>query len=392
MRGSDGSSHESKSMKYVSKSSSSKHSLLSARLREHQKQAELVAREEALTKKQVLEDSKMQILQQQEALAIKTELEVSKARSKVLEQFEEDSNPSQRNIIDKPPTHHQQRSNPAYEFNVPILQDDSSSMISRISESRSPIVLQRKRDFEVHEVQAASKYQHRPQTTSEALPRVQDRIKARSSNSVKSDHSSSSAEDIMHSVARQLKKPHVEVGKFSGDPLKYKQFVRQFEARIVANTDDDDERLTYLDHYTTGEPNKIVCSLSYLDSSVAYSAIWHELNERYGDSDVIATTFINKALKWPFIHPNDVKALDEYSIFLCECQHAVSSLDSLKSLSTLIISKNFSGIYQCTCMSVGDLLLNDTERNANNIVSATLLNSLNWKQERQITQFMVKLR
>ena len=159
MRGSDGSSHESKSMKSVSKSSSSKHSLLSARLRENQKQAELVAREEALTKKQALEDSKMKILQQQEALAIKTELEVSKARSKVLEQFEEDSNPSQRNIIDKPSTHHQQRSNPAYEFNVPILQDDSSSMISRISESRSPIVLQRKRDFEVHEVQAASKYQ-----------------------------------------------------------------------------------------------------------------------------------------------------------------------------------------------------------------------------------------
>ena len=84
-------SHNTHSDSYVSempsKCSSVKSSILSAKLQEHQKQAELAARVKALKFRQVLEQSKLKI-EQEEELAINTEIAVSAARSKVLDCYD----------------------------------------------------------------------------------------------------------------------------------------------------------------------------------------------------------------------------------------------------------------------------------------------------------------
>ena len=99
------------------------------------------------------------------------------------------------------------------------------------------------------------------------------------------------------------------------NPLKFRRFLRQFNSRVVPNTDDDEERLSFLEQFTKGEPNKIV---SHLDGTVGYQAALHELHERYGDPEIIASCFLKKALTWPAIKPNDAKSLDEFGIFLFE--------------------------------------------------------------------------
>jgi hypothetical protein len=38
------------------------------------------------------------------------------------------------------------------------------------------------------------------------------------------------------------------------------------------------------------------------------------------DTDVIASAFIKKALEWPTIRNTDTKLLDEFALFLVECQ------------------------------------------------------------------------
>ena len=134
-------------------------------------------------------------------------------------------------------------------------------------------------------------------------------------------------------VARLLNKPPTEVRKFSGDPLDYKRFLRQFHSRVVVNTDTDEERMNYLEQFTTGEANKVVCGYGYLDDG--YQAALEELAHRYGNPRVIVSSFIQKALDWPAIRPDDPKGLDEYSIFLSECLHAVRSVDSGGSLDSL---------------------------------------------------------
>lgn len=61
---------------------------------------------------------------------------------------------------------------------------------------------------------------------------------------------------------------------------------------------------------------------SYLDAAVGYPAAIKELKRRYGDPEVIANSYIKKVLSWPPIRAEDPKALDEFAVFLKECEAA----------------------------------------------------------------------
>ena len=52
-----------------------------------------------------------------------------------------------------------------------------------------------------------------------------------------------------------------------------------------------------------------------LDSSTGYAAAIKELNNRYGNEEVIASAYVQKALNWPVIKISDVKALDDTLFF-----------------------------------------------------------------------------
>jgi len=141
-----------------------------------------------------------------------------------------------------------------------------------------------------------------------------------------------STDAMFLSIVKHMNMPSSDITKFTGDPLQYKRFMRQFQTKIINNTDDYDERMNYLVQYTGGEANNIVVGLSYLDSNVAYAAAMKELDERYGNSDVLVHSFVTKALSWRNIKPNDAKGLDEYSIFLVECSNAVKSIEAMRIL------------------------------------------------------------
>ncbi|XP_014675467.1 PREDICTED: uncharacterized protein LOC106815516 [Priapulus caudatus] len=130
------------------------------------------------------------------------------------------------------------------------------------------------------------------------------------------------------SITKELRKPQIELQKFGGDPMEYPRFLRQFKTRIVAYTDSDDERLSYLEQYTTADAHKIVKGYSHLESTVGYKAAMDKLKNRYGDPEVIAAAYIKRALDWPVIKPDNAKALDDFAVFLMECQHAVGSVQA----------------------------------------------------------------
>ena len=68
-------------------------SILSAKIKEEQNKAELCARKAALKRKQELEMEKLRLQQQTEELDLKTEMDISDAKHKVLEQYSDHSNP-----------------------------------------------------------------------------------------------------------------------------------------------------------------------------------------------------------------------------------------------------------------------------------------------------------
>ncbi|XP_074661512.1 uncharacterized protein LOC141914144 [Tubulanus polymorphus] len=134
------------------------------------------------------------------------------------------------------------------------------------------------------------------------------------------------------SIVNELRKPKIELKTFGGDPLSYPKFKRQFETCILQFSESFEERLSYLEQYTTGAANKIVSGFSHLPAEVGYRAAMNELNDRYGDQETVANAYVKRALEWPSIKADNPAGLDEYAIFLTEVLHAVSSIDGLKIL------------------------------------------------------------
>ncbi|XP_064631624.1 uncharacterized protein LOC135489923 [Lineus longissimus] len=133
-------------------------------------------------------------------------------------------------------------------------------------------------------------------------------------------------------LAREFRKPVVEIDKFDGDPTRYTQFCRQFNARIVNNTDSYDECLSYLLQFTSGEAHQVAQGFAHLNAKVGFDAAIQEFQRRYGDPNFVAQSYIMKALDWPPIKPDDPKALDQFGIFLRECQYAIQEVNALGTL------------------------------------------------------------
>ena len=128
-------------------------------------------------------------------------------------------------------------------------------------------------------------------------------------------------------MVKLMRKPSLDIDKFDGDALLYRRFVRQFDNYVSAFCDNDHERLTYLEKFTTGEAHRVVMGYSNLGSHAGYVAAMRALEERYGNEENIASAYVQKALNWPVIKISDVKALD--SIFLRECLHAIEEVGAL---------------------------------------------------------------
>ena len=88
-------------------------------------------------------------------------------------------------------------------------------------------------------------------------------------------------------------KPKLEIKKFDGDCLFLTKFTRQFKSRIekICN---DDEKMTYLEQFTTGEAHRIVTGYSFLLSDVGYKEAVKELSRRYGDAEVMANSYVQQ--------------------------------------------------------------------------------------------------
>jgi hypothetical protein len=191
------------------RSSGSVSTLALARLANEQKRLELSVKAESLKKKQAIEAAKLRLQQQEEELQLEEECAISEAHRKLLDEVDHESVSSR--VIGARASHR-------------------TGSVNSVN-SRSP----------VNSVHNAS--------------------------SVNSDDSNAS---VLMSVVRHLNKPVSQLEKFDGNPLCYHRFMRQFRSKVVANCDDPEECLNYLEQYTSGDAQKIVIGLSYLDAETGY--------------------------------------------------------------------------------------------------------------------------
>ncbi|XP_045161949.2 uncharacterized protein LOC123526762 [Mercenaria mercenaria] len=276
----------------VSRHSSVYSQLSIEKLKESQRKIELLTRAAALKERQKIEEEKLKLKIKEEELELSTEIKISDAKTKVMDELEKSIRMDE-NIFE--------------ETNLPLNLDapEFKPDMERVSPP--------------------------PTLPKSANPQMNSYMKPECTYSTTNIYSSNE-NDGLHRVTRELNKPKSEIIKFEGNPMDYNRFIRQFQTRVLNNTDSYDERMNFLLQFTTGEAHKIASGYSHLSAEVGFTATMKEFKDRYGDPDVVANEYVKKALEWSVIKADNPKALDQYSIFLKECLYAVENVEAARVL------------------------------------------------------------
>lgn len=150
--------------------------------------------------------------------------------------------------------------------------------------------------------------------------------------------------DLIIQHQKQTSLPSRELPTFNGDLISYLPFINAFEHRIEQKTENNQDRLYFLEQYTSGQPRELVRSCLHMDSQAGYAEARRLLNEHFGDPYRLSNAYIQKALNWNTIKPEDGKELHSYALYLRGCCNIVRSLPDMTELNTpsnlkLILSK-----------------------------------------------------
>lgn len=126
--------------------------------------------------------------------------------------------------------------------------------------------------------------------------------------------------------------PSVKIPVFCGDPLEYPVWSSTFKALVDSREMDADTKLNLMNQYVSGSPKQVVEHYLLIGTENAYVEAKSVLQERYGNSNVVSSAFLNKLEKWPKIGPRDAKSLREFSDFLNKIAAARKTIASLAIL------------------------------------------------------------
>ncbi|KAL7883475.1 hypothetical protein SRHO_G00011330 [Serrasalmus rhombeus] len=138
--------------------------------------------------------------------------------------------------------------------------------------------------------------------------------------------------------------PEKDIPMFRGNPLAYRSFIRAIEHAIERRTDNEQDKLYYLQRYTVGEPHDLVRSCEHMAPDRGFKEAKRLLQKYYGDELNIASAYIDKALKWPQIKSDDGKALCAYALFLVGCHNTMEDVQFMEEMDNptnmrIVISK-----------------------------------------------------
>lgn len=85
---------------------------------------------------------------------------------------------------------------------------------------------------------------------------------------------------------------------FSGDSLKFPVWKSAFNALVDSRPMEADIKLNILNQYVAGKPKQVVEHYLLIGTEDAYQKAKSELQERYGNCNVVSTAFISKLEKW----------------------------------------------------------------------------------------------
>lgn len=91
--------------------------------------------------------------------------------------------------------------------------------------------------------------------------------------------------------------------------------------------------LYFLDKHTSGQPKELVRSCQHMAPDVGYDEARNLLKQHFGKEHRITAAYMDKALNWPAVKPEDVKSLQAYALFMRECCNVMLDIQCLQELN-----------------------------------------------------------
>ena len=312
------SSRQSKSSKVSSHASS-------MRRREEANRAALLARAAGLRKKQALQleevqlkaqskAKEIQLKAQMEELDVETAIAESTAKLQVLEDYENMDDDGMNSYLDK-----NMPTAATIEHHAPDVKSKLTSSL-RVSQyngaAHKPAGHTSRVQVKEENNHISTSYDRRPAELGEATLKQKD------------------ITEMLVTQQRLANLPQREVPVFSGDPFEFLPFLKAFEHIIHCRTDNDEDRLYYLEQFTIGEPRELVRSCHHMSAQQGYSEARKLLTYHYGNEQKIAAAYVDKAVKWPQIKSEDAKSLHSFSIFLTGCNNVMKDMEYLEEMNS----------------------------------------------------------
>ncbi len=79
-----------------------------------------------------------------------------------------------------------------------------------------------------------------------------------------------------------------------------------------------------------GKPKELVHSCLHMNPAEGYLKAKQLLRGHFGNEYQIAVAYMNKALQWPSIRPEDGEAIQSFSLFLSACCNAMSNISYME--------------------------------------------------------------
>ena len=139
---------------------------------------------------------------------------------------------------------------------------------------------------------------------------------------------------VIPSIA-SLKLPPVDMPTFSGEPIRYCQFINVFESIIENKEPDSRQCLYYLSQYARGVAKDLVCSCLYIhDARDALQRAKMLLKENFGQPYQITSAFISKLTEGPSLATNNSSELSAFTIDLETCVITLKGIGYVNEINT----------------------------------------------------------
>ena len=307
----------------VSRVSSTRSSILIARVEESAKMAELEVEAKVLRQKQALQEKERRLNEDQlklalekEELLLKTELAKAQARESIFAQAEAAAIEAE--TLDNKAS----EKVPLKTLNIP--QENLSGTVTNSKAIKS-------------EARSSKKIKESPYDYERQKGQLQDVIqrshvtfpeKKRISNGERDETTLRDIYDKDHGIfhrqncileemviqQQRTTLPRRSMMSFSGDVTQYRTFCQAFETLVEVKEPDPASKLYYLQQFTTGRAQELVRSCLHMTPNEGYKKARALIEQKFGQKHSIATAHIDQLIKGNPIKSEDGDALEQFSI------------------------------------------------------------------------------